>query len=129
MFIKPLLLLALGFRALSLPTTDEALGKRDSSAWITSFDITDTGCTNAPTFNDRPTLSNGNCAIFPFTGGMVGGRRGDIDVIEAFGDETCTAMGTPVNITRTPGEKTFCTPPSALGPLGCESVGEGNPYL
>lgn len=110
-------------KPLSLPTTNEALEKRHhSGAWVASYDITDTSCTNAPADDDRTKLSNGKCMPFPFTGSMVGGSWGDIDIIEAFADLTCTATGPAVNITRlSPGEKEFCTPSSALGPLGCEN--------
>lgn len=129
MFIKPLLFLALSLKALSLPTFDDALGKRHSGAWIATFDIADTGCKNASTDNDRTGLSNGACVKFPdsgyFTGGTLGASWGDIDVIEAFADEACTASESSVNITKKPEENGFCTPLSAF----CSSGDPGGPCL
>lgn len=127
MFIKPFLLLALGCRALSLPTTDEVLEERHSGAWIASYDIADTGCKNASAYNDLTSLSNGTCRMFPDSGYFIGGTLrvswGDIDVIEAFADDACTRSKFSANITRNAGEEDFCLPLSTF----CGSGDPGGP--
>lgn len=93
MFIKPLLLLALSVKALSLPTTDEALEKRDDGAWIGSFEDADTTCSNSSNFmNSWPTypLSDGVCVQFSPQDYTVGGSWGDIATIETFSDVSCS---------------------------------------
>ena len=94
MFIKPLLLLALSFKALSLPTTDEALEERDYGAWIDSFEDADTTCSNSSSFVDakfgpRASLSDGVCVPYHCDSRM-GGSWGDIATIETFSDLACT---------------------------------------
>lgn len=92
MFIKPLLLLALSVGALSFPTTDEALEKRDYGAWIASFEDTDNTCSNSSDFVvswPRNPLSDGVCVPYSCDSRM-GGNWGDIATIETFRDVSCT---------------------------------------
>ena len=142
MLLVSLLLLALGVRTLSLPSTDTALEKRKSYPWIASFDAGDAKCSNTSLFtgphtkdlNSKVEPRKGDCAAIDLqTGTSSGGPKvGDswgsgsgreINIILAFMDEACGEY--QVNITRVNSEPGFCVLVSDLSDLSSESGCEG----
>lgn len=98
--------------------TDETHEKRHARPWIASFDIQDTTCKNASTYDDLTHLSDGTCVSFQndyFAGSIAGGSWADLDIIEGFIDDSCTMTEYPATITRKGKEDGFCTPMGEMG--------------
>ena len=132
MFIKLVLLLALGVRTLSTPTTDPALEQRHhrhASALLASFELNDTTCSqpisydpSLGTYDSSWTLSDNACVIFTTLGDVVGGSWGGIATIQMFMDPSCTKPQPGMVIARHGKESDYCVPMSVFG---CGPSGPG----
>ena len=72
MLTQVLLILALSITALSLPSPNENLSKRDRYAWIGSFSDTDVDCQGNAVNGDRLQMRIGECVPFTPAGQNVG---------------------------------------------------------